>query len=232
MSVATATYLARRAAQKERVRILYRRALKDTLNWAVHRHLFYEDADLLRARFETNKHVEDPDTIDRLIADGEVQYNKWRHPDPYIVPWAPGGSKFTRNPTPPEGMLKPAEHEFCRVKNSEDGFTYYISADPLSAAAPQYVLMDVASSGTRQVHSSNRKVGTIMCDYGGGLAPPAVTGIWLWNASSSSGFKLAKHSSRYVAYSDWAFCIEEAGIHKSSKQIAIQNLMPTEMVAG
>eukprot|EP00258_Populus_trichocarpa_P039884 XP_024455903.1 NADH dehydrogenase [ubiquinone] 1 beta subcomplex subunit 9 [Populus trichocarpa] len=90
--------------EEQRVRILYRRALKDTLNWAVHRHLFYEDADLLRARFETSKHVEDPDTIDRMIADGEAQYNKWRHPDPYIVPWAPGGSKFTRNPTPPEGI--------------------------------------------------------------------------------------------------------------------------------
>ena len=44
MSVTSmAAYLARRAAQKERVRILYRRALKDTLNWAVHRHLFYDD---------------------------------------------------------------------------------------------------------------------------------------------------------------------------------------------
>ena len=27
---------------------------------------------------------EDLDTIDRLIADGEASYNKWRHPDPYI----------------------------------------------------------------------------------------------------------------------------------------------------
>ncbi|XP_030472435.1 NADH dehydrogenase [ubiquinone] 1 beta subcomplex subunit 9 [Syzygium oleosum] len=100
----TAGYLARRAAQKERVRILYRRALKDTLNWAVHRHLFYQDASDLRERFESNKHVEDLDTIDRLIADAEASYNKWRHPDPYIVPWAPGGSKFTRNPTPPSGI--------------------------------------------------------------------------------------------------------------------------------
>lgn len=41
--MSVAAYLARRAAQKERVRILYRRALKDTLNWAVHRHLFYDD---------------------------------------------------------------------------------------------------------------------------------------------------------------------------------------------
>lgn len=40
-------YLARRAAQKERVRILYRRALKETLNWAVHRHLFYPDVSIL-----------------------------------------------------------------------------------------------------------------------------------------------------------------------------------------
>ncbi|KAK6253747.1 hypothetical protein QUC31_015467 [Theobroma cacao] len=106
----TAAYLARRAAQKERVRILYRRALKDTLNWAVHRHLFYRDASDLREKFEANKHVfggflqEDLDTIDRMIADGEATYNKWRHPDPYIVPWAPGGSKFTRNPVPPSGI--------------------------------------------------------------------------------------------------------------------------------
>ncbi|CAN4107455.1 unnamed protein product [Withania somnifera] len=101
--IASASFLARRAAQRERVRILYRRALRDTLNWAVHRHLFYPDSDALRERFEANRKVEDIETIDRLIADGEASYNKWRHPDPYIVPWAPGGSKFNRNPVPPEG---------------------------------------------------------------------------------------------------------------------------------
>ncbi|KAL0384026.1 UNVERIFIED_CONTAM: NADH dehydrogenase [ubiquinone] 1 beta subcomplex subunit [Sesamum radiatum] len=104
MSVSTASYLARRAAQKERVRILYRRALKDTLNWAVHRHLFYPDADALREKFEANRNVEDIELIDRMIAAGEATYNKWRHPDPYIVPWAPGGTKFCRNPTPPPGI--------------------------------------------------------------------------------------------------------------------------------
>ncbi|KAL5855976.1 hypothetical protein ACOSQ4_005778 [Xanthoceras sorbifolium] len=103
-AVSTTAYLARRAAQKERVRILYRRALKDTLNWAVHRHLFYRDADELREKFDANKHVADLDTIDRLIDNAEATYNKWRHPDPYIVPWAPGGSKFCRNPTPPDGI--------------------------------------------------------------------------------------------------------------------------------
>ncbi|KAL2512346.1 NADH dehydrogenase [ubiquinone] 1 beta subcomplex subunit 9 [Abeliophyllum distichum] len=104
MSVASALYLARRAAQKERVRILYRRALKDTLNWAVHRHLFYPDADALRERFEANRNVDNIETIDRMIEAGEATYNKWRHPDPYIVPWAPGGSKFCRNPPPTQGI--------------------------------------------------------------------------------------------------------------------------------
>ncbi|KAF3685682.1 NADH dehydrogenase [ubiquinone] 1 beta subcomplex subunit 9 [Capsicum annuum] len=88
--ITSASFLARRAAQRERVRILYRRALRDTLNWAVHRHLFYPDADALRERFEANRKVEDIETIDRLIADGEASYNKWRHPDPYIGPKVSG----------------------------------------------------------------------------------------------------------------------------------------------
>ncbi|CAN6162729.1 unnamed protein product, partial [Urochloa humidicola] len=100
----TAGYLARRAAQKERVRLLYRRALKDTLNWAVHRHLFYQDASDLRDKFEANRHVDNLDVIDRLIDDAEAQYRNFQHPDPYIVPWAPGGTKFTRNPPPPQGI--------------------------------------------------------------------------------------------------------------------------------
>ncbi|CAM8932351.1 unnamed protein product [Rhodiola kirilowii] len=97
-------YLSRRAAQKERVRILYRRALKDTLNWAVHRHLFYQDASELREKFEANRNVEDADRIDRMIEQAEATYQNFRHPDPYVVPWATGGSKFTRNPIPPAGI--------------------------------------------------------------------------------------------------------------------------------
>ncbi|KAH1031739.1 hypothetical protein J1N35_043913 [Gossypium stocksii] len=75
----TAAYLGRRAAQKEK-------------------------ASDLRQKFEANKHVENLDTVDKMIAAGEATYNKWWHPDPYIVPWAPGGSKFTRNPIPLSGI--------------------------------------------------------------------------------------------------------------------------------
>ena len=37
---------------------------------------------------------QDPDTIDRMIEDGEAQYNKWRHPDPYIGKWYSGSSRI------------------------------------------------------------------------------------------------------------------------------------------
>lgn len=37
---------------------------------------------------------EDPDTIDRMIEDGEAQYNKWRHPDPYIGKRYSGSSRI------------------------------------------------------------------------------------------------------------------------------------------
>ncbi|KAG6512021.1 hypothetical protein ZIOFF_030112 [Zingiber officinale] len=78
----------------------------------------------LREEFEANKHVidngavtdknskiyygsnsqEDLDHIDRLIEEAEARFEKFRHPDPYIVPWAPGGSKFCRNPPPYPGI--------------------------------------------------------------------------------------------------------------------------------
>ncbi|KAJ8450938.1 hypothetical protein Cgig2_032563 [Carnegiea gigantea] len=113
MSLSSASYVARRAAQKQKVRLLYRRSVRDTLNWAVHRHLFYSDADELRKKFDASSNVDDLDTIDRMIADGDAEYNKWRHPDPYLgklsdddwyVPWAPGGTKFCKNPGPPKGI--------------------------------------------------------------------------------------------------------------------------------
>ncbi|KAI3788301.1 hypothetical protein L2E82_01062 [Cichorium intybus] len=44
-----ASYTAKRVVHKEKVRTLYRQVLKNTLNWAVHRHLFYPDADTLRS---------------------------------------------------------------------------------------------------------------------------------------------------------------------------------------
>lgn len=39
---------------------------------------------LIRSIFIYLKFQEDLDTIERMIAEGEASYDKWRHPDPYI----------------------------------------------------------------------------------------------------------------------------------------------------
>lgn len=44
------------------------------------------------------------DLVDRLIAKGETKLREKAHPDPYIVPWAVGGSKFQRNPPLPTNI--------------------------------------------------------------------------------------------------------------------------------
>ncbi|KAJ7558725.1 hypothetical protein O6H91_04G053100 [Diphasiastrum complanatum] len=105
MSAMSASIAAQRALQKQRVRLLYRRSLKNVLSWAMDRDLFYNEATKLREEFEEHKNVNDLPTIDRLLLKGETRLAKLAHPDPYIVPWAPGGSKYARNPAvPPEAM--------------------------------------------------------------------------------------------------------------------------------
>ncbi|XP_024377963.1 NADH dehydrogenase [ubiquinone] 1 beta subcomplex subunit 9 isoform X2 [Physcomitrium patens] len=85
--MSTAAVAARRALQQQRTRVLYRKALRNVLSWAVHRDIFYVESNL--------------ETIDRLLYEGESRVEKFQHPDPYIVPWAPGGSKYARNPPVP-----------------------------------------------------------------------------------------------------------------------------------
>lgn len=98
-----AVIAARRALQQQRVRILYRRALRNVLSYAVHRDIFYIEAQKMREQFEANKDVANLETIDRLLNEGESRLERFQHPDHYIVPWAPGGSKWARNPpVPPE----------------------------------------------------------------------------------------------------------------------------------
>uniref|UniRef100_A0A6U0MAP0 NADH dehydrogenase [ubiquinone] 1 beta subcomplex subunit 9 n=1 Tax=Prasinoderma coloniale TaxID=156133 RepID=A0A6U0MAP0_9VIRI len=87
-----------RAAQVARVRSLYRRSLKAIWDWSVFREELCTEAEKCRAAFEQYRHVQEPDRIDRLIAEGERLLWERRHPDPYINPNAPGGCMYQRNP--------------------------------------------------------------------------------------------------------------------------------------
>ncbi|AEO60174.1 hypothetical protein MYCTH_2316017 [Thermothelomyces thermophilus ATCC 42464] len=76
---------------------LYRRSLKLALDWSVQRHLWRGQALYIRSLFEKNRDVSDPRLQRALLKETEKLLEKWKHPDPYVHPTAPGGSKYERN---------------------------------------------------------------------------------------------------------------------------------------
>jgi len=82
---------------KQVVSSLYRRSLKLSLDWSVDRGIWRGQAMYLRSLFEANKDVKDPRAQRAIYQETEDLLEKWKHPDPYIPPTAPGGSKYERN---------------------------------------------------------------------------------------------------------------------------------------
>jgi len=76
---------------------LYRRSLKLSLDWAVHRHLWRGQALYIRSLFEANRRIDEPRQQRALLKETEKLLDRWKHPDPYLPPTAPGGSKYERN---------------------------------------------------------------------------------------------------------------------------------------
>ncbi|KAJ5162456.1 hypothetical protein N7492_007848 [Penicillium capsulatum] len=80
---------------------LYRRSLKQSLDWAVDRRVWRGQAVYIRSLFEANKDVRDPRQQQVLLRETEKLLENWKHPDPYRPPTAPGGNKWERNLPPP-----------------------------------------------------------------------------------------------------------------------------------
>ncbi|KAK2812134.1 hypothetical protein FQN50_001491 [Emmonsiellopsis sp. PD_5] len=106
---------------------LYRRSLKLSLDWAVHRNLWRGQAVYIRSLFDANKHVRDPRQQKVLFQETEKLLQEWKHPDPYRAPTAPGGSKYERNMEAPilqsqEPCLPIPQHEAVaqELKEAED----------------------------------------------------------------------------------------------------------------
>ena len=87
-------------SQRQRVTRLYRGALRAAMSWAVDREVFLTEAERLRARFDAFKGDFSQRSLGAL-EQGEQELASFAHPDAYVVPWMPGGSKFMRNPPPP-----------------------------------------------------------------------------------------------------------------------------------
>jgi len=93
---------------KQTVSSLYRRSLKLSLDWCVHRNLWRGQALYIRSLFEANKNIRDPRQQRAVFKEAEDLLEKWKHPDPYHAPTAPGGSKYERNLPAP--ILDPPPH--------------------------------------------------------------------------------------------------------------------------
>ncbi|KAF9967536.1 hypothetical protein BGZ73_000512 [Actinomortierella ambigua] len=87
-------------AHRRLIQSLYRRSLKTAQDWYIDTTLFRRKAVELRIQFDANKNITNPRQIAAIVRDAERQLEDLRHPDPYIYPTAPGGSKFDRNVHP------------------------------------------------------------------------------------------------------------------------------------
>uniref|UniRef100_A0ABQ0L4L2 NADH dehydrogenase [ubiquinone] 1 beta subcomplex subunit 9 n=1 Tax=Mycena chlorophos TaxID=658473 RepID=A0ABQ0L4L2_MYCCL len=88
-------------AHRQYVQSLYRRRLKNSLDWTIRRDVWRAKAMEIRAEFEVNRHIEDPRLLKQVLEQAEAKLAEWKHPDPYIPPTAPGGTKWERNLPPP-----------------------------------------------------------------------------------------------------------------------------------
>ncbi|KAI8848707.1 hypothetical protein BC829DRAFT_393692 [Chytridium lagenaria] len=92
-------------SHSQRIRRLYRQSLKLTQDWFWQREEYREKAVMIREMFEARKNVTNPQEIDNLILKTEHLLAKYYHPQPYISPTAPGGSKWERNIPVPEEIV-------------------------------------------------------------------------------------------------------------------------------
>ncbi|KAF9991183.1 hypothetical protein BGZ75_002810 [Mortierella antarctica] len=88
-------------AHRRLVQSLYKRSLKTAQDWYIDTNLFRRKAVELRIQFDANKNLRHPRQIAQAVQEAERQLKELRHPDPYIAPTAPGGTKFERNIPPP-----------------------------------------------------------------------------------------------------------------------------------
>ncbi|KAH9943215.1 uncharacterized protein BXZ73DRAFT_97268 [Epithele typhae] len=92
-------------AHQSYVKGLYRRILKNELNWIVQRDIWRARALSIRAEFDANRNVRDPRALAAILAKAEADYEERKHPDPYRPSTAPDGTKWERNLPPPLGPI-------------------------------------------------------------------------------------------------------------------------------
>ncbi|KAF8806324.1 LNS2-domain-containing protein [Phlegmacium glaucopus] len=94
MATAASTFS---SAHRLYVKSLYKRYLTNALDWTIRRDIWRGQAMQIRAEFEKNRNVHDPRALASILQKAEADLANMKHPDPYIPPTAPGGTKWERN---------------------------------------------------------------------------------------------------------------------------------------
>ncbi|KAH8118708.1 hypothetical protein DFH11DRAFT_1723566 [Phellopilus nigrolimitatus] len=93
------------AAHRFYVMSLYKRYLKNSLDWTGRRDIWRWKAAQIRAEFESNRDVHDPRALAIILEKAEANLAEIKHPDPYIPSSSPGGTKWERNIPPTLGPI-------------------------------------------------------------------------------------------------------------------------------
>ncbi|TIB00727.1 hypothetical protein E3P94_01970 [Wallemia ichthyophaga] len=83
------------ASHRIYVKSLYKRYLKQGLDWYIRRDLWRDYAIEIRAKFEANRNITNPRQLAKVLEHFEERLANRKHPDPYIPVLMPGGSKVT-----------------------------------------------------------------------------------------------------------------------------------------
>ncbi|GEQ66906.1 hypothetical protein JCM33374_g569 [Metschnikowia sp. JCM 33374] len=93
-------------ANSKRVSSLFRKALRIAFDSNLKFQTYRQETIRIRSQFESNKHISDPNELEAVIAKARARLSEYAHPDPYIPPLRPGGSKYERNlPSPKEPVI-------------------------------------------------------------------------------------------------------------------------------
>ncbi|KAM9886995.1 hypothetical protein OXX80_013969 [Metschnikowia pulcherrima] len=96
-------------ANTKRVSSLFRRALRIAFDSNLKFDAYRQETIRIRSLFEANKKISDPNELENVIATTRAKLVEYAHPDPYIPPLRPGGSKYERNLPPPKEPVVPGD---------------------------------------------------------------------------------------------------------------------------
>jgi NADH dehydrogenase (ubiquinone) 1 beta subcomplex subunit 9 len=108
------------AAHVHRVKVVYRRIIKNHLNWSISRDHWLRMVSYTREKFEHNKNLTDESLIHTELRKSERWIEENRHPDPYIPPSQQSGVAYQRNVPPPYEIKPPPQKPFVEEPATED----------------------------------------------------------------------------------------------------------------